>query len=218
MSLGGTGEPRHTFVKVCGLTRAEDVTWARACGADWLGFILQADSPRRIDPARTAGLTALADGAITVGVVVGVSPRAALELARTAGVDRLQVHGVDASTWPADFPLNCHFAIGVSESGALSQPLTSHDRIWHLDTAIAGREGGTGRVFPWEAAAPLARARRVVLAGGLAADNVAAALAAVRPFAVDASSRLETGTPGSKDPDAVRRFIAAVRESDERLA
>lgn len=210
--------PRRTCVKICGLTRAEDVRWARARGADWLGFILHADSPRRIEAAQAAALTALADGAVTVGVMVGVTPREALALAQVARVGRVQLHGVDAATWPADFPLECHFAVGVDASGAFSRALPAAAHLVHLDTATSTGEGGTGRVFPWAVAAPLARERRVVLAGGLGPDNVAAALAAVRPFAVDASSRLEAGpaSPGIKDPETVQRFIAAVRQEDDR--
>lgn len=215
-----SGAESRTRVKVCGLTRESDVAWACQCGADWLGFIVLGDSPRRIAPEHAAALVALAGERVTVGVMVSPTLSEALELVRLTRVSRIQLHGVEAASWPSDFPVECHFAVGVDEHGALTSPLPPSAHLVHLDTMSAGREGGTGRTFPWSAAEPVARRRRVVLAGGLGPDNVAQAIAAVRPFAVDASSRLEAnpGGPGIKDPERVRRFIDAVREQDERLA
>jgi phosphoribosylanthranilate isomerase len=82
-----------------------------------------------------------------------------------------------------------------------------------LDTAHPGRAGGSGTPFPWAAAAALAATRDVVLAGGLGPDNVAEAIERVRPYAVDACSRLER-SPGIKDHERLRRFVAAVRGAD----
>ena len=81
-----------------------------------------------------------------------------------------------------------------------------------LDTSDAQLAGGTGRTFPWETAARAARDRDLLLAGGLGPDNVAEAIAAVRPFGVDASSRLERA-PGIKDPEIVRRYVSEARRA-----
>lgn len=215
MSRSTPGGARATVIKVCGLTHATDVAHAVACGADWLGFIVHGESPRRIDAALAGELLRSVPGAEGVAVMVGPTPAQALELAHMAGVRRIQLHGVDAASWPEDFPLEVHVAVGVDPSGTLTASLPPARHLMHLDTSVSGREGGTGRTFPWEVAEPLARRRRVVLAGGLSPENVAQAMAAVRPFAVDASSRLEA-SPGVKDPDRVRRFVDAVREQDER--
>jgi phosphoribosylanthranilate isomerase len=206
---------RRTVVKVCGLTRTEDAAWALACGADWLGFVLHAASPRAIAPANARAILAALPGAVGVAVIVGATPAEALALARAAGAARVQLHRVDAATWPADFPLPCAFAVGVGEDGALRAEVPPVPHLVLLDTAHGVLAGGTGRSFPWTAARTLASNRDVMLAGGLDGDNVADALRAARPFGVDAASRLESA-PGIKDRERVRRFVAAVRECDEQ--
>jgi phosphoribosylanthranilate isomerase len=211
------GGARRTIVKVCGLTRAEDAEWAIACGADWLGFIVRGESPRAVSADQAGAIVAGLRAATAVAVMVGPTPEEALALARRVGAARVQLHRVDAARWPADFPLPCAFAVGVGEDGTLAGPLPPEPHLVLLDTAHASLAGGTGRSFPWTSARPLASNRAVMLAGGLDGDNVGEAIAAALPFGVDASSRLESA-PGIKDPDKVRRFVAAVRESDERHA
>ncbi len=197
-------------VKVCGLTRAEDVRVAVAAGADWLGFIVRGVSPRAVDPGRAAECLAEFPAATGVAVMVGVGPDEALGLAERAGVKRVQLHRVDPAAWPADFPLEAAFVVPVGADGRLAGAPPAAQHLLMLDTADAVRAGGSGRVFPWRAARTLCTARRVMLAGGLHADNVADALDAVRAFGVDASSRLESA-PGVKDAERVRRYVAAVR-------
>ncbi len=206
----------HTCVKVCGLTRLEDAAWAVECGADWLGFIVKANSPRSIAPAGAAAILAALPGATGVAVMVSPTPEEALELARACGAARLQLHRVDAAAWPADFPLPCTFGLGVGEDGSFHGAPPPPPHLILLDTAHATLAGGTGRTFPWNAAKQLASDRAVMLAGGLDGGNVADAIMAVRPYGVDAASRLEA-SPGIKDHEHVRRYVAAVRECDERL-
>jgi phosphoribosylanthranilate isomerase len=148
-------------------------------------------------------------------VLVMVAPRPddALAMARRIGAGRLQLHRVDPTTWPADFPLPATFALQVAEDGAITGRLPPHDHLVLLDTADRTRPGGTGRSFPWERAAALAAQRAIMLAGGLGPDNVADALERVRPYGVDAASRLESA-PGIKDHDLLRRFVSAVRAHD----
>jgi phosphoribosylanthranilate isomerase len=210
------GAKRRTLVKVCGLTRLEDAQWALECGADWLGFIVRAEGPRRIEPERAAAIIdALGEGGKdarwkAVAVMVGASPDEALALARRAHAHRVQLHRADSARWPADFPLPCAFAVGVTAEGILlaEEPPARH--LLMLDTAVGGHEGGTGRTWPWPVARSIAERRDVLLAGGLHGGNVAEAIQALRPFGVDAASRLES-RPGIKDPDKVRSFIEAVR-------
>jgi phosphoribosylanthranilate isomerase len=101
-------------------------------------------------------------------------------------------------------------AVPVGADGSLGETLPPERHTVLLDTSDARLAGGTGRTFPWEAARVVAATRPVLLAGGLDDGNVAEAVAAVRPLGVDASSRLES-SPGVKDPERVRRFVAAVR-------
>jgi phosphoribosylanthranilate isomerase len=149
--------------------------------------------------------------------MVAPSPEQALALATRAGARRVQLHRVDAARWPADFPLPVAFSQPVGADGTIAAALPDARHLILLDTADPARAGGTGRVFPWEAAAAIAARRAVLLAGGLDEHNVASAIERVRPFGVDASSRLESA-PGTKDPGKVRRFVAAVRACDARLS
>lgn len=208
-------ERRATRVKVCGLTNLEDARWAHRCGADWLGFVVQGDSPRRIEPQAAAEILAAIPGAVGVFVMVAPDRERAEAVCSEFRPARLQIHRADPARWQGDFAVPLHFALGVRPDGSLSAEPPPPPSLVHLDTALPGREGGTGRTFPWPIAAAIAASRPIVLAGGLDADNVAEALAIVRPFAVDASSRLETA-PGRKDPERVRRFVDAVRAFDDR--
>jgi len=205
----------RTVVKICGITRAEDARAAVDAGADWLGFVLMGSSPRRIEPARARAIAASVDGTITVAVMVAPTPDQALEAASLAGAQRVQLHRVDAYAWPRDFPLPVAFAVPVAEDGSLTESLPPESHLVLLDTSDPHRTGGTGRTFPWETARVVAATRPMLLAGGLDPDNVEKALDQVRPFGVDACSRLET-EPGIKDAEVVRRFVAAVRRFDER--
>jgi phosphoribosylanthranilate isomerase len=203
----------RTIVKVCGITRVEDARAALDAGADWIGVILAGDSPRRIDADRARTIAAAVDGATVVAVLVATGPERTLELARRAGATRVQLHRVDPFQWPATFPLPVAIAVPVAADGSLGEPLPPEHHTVLLDSADARLAGGTGRTFPWETARVVAATRPVLLAGGLDADNVGDAVTTVRPFGVDASSRLESA-PGVKDPELVRRFVAAVRACD----
>lgn len=206
---------RRTIVKVCGITRPEDARAAIEAGADWLGFILWDGSPRNVPPERMRAITEPLESAVAVAVMVSLEPNQALETARLAGADRVQLHRVDPAAWPADFPLPVTFAVPVASDGSLRAPLPALDHLVLLDTAHPTLAGGTGERFPWETARVVAATRPVLLSGGLDAGCVAAAIERVQPFGVDASSRLERA-PGIKDAEKVRRFVAAVRAWDER--
>lgn len=204
---------RRTIVKVCGLTRREDASWALACGADWLGFVVHGDSPRRIAPEDAGRIVAAVGGALPVAVMVDVTPAEALDLATRSNARRVQLHRVDPAAWPDDFPLPCTFALGVTPEGRIvgDEPASKH--LLLLDTSHGQQAGGTGRTWPWAVASSIAGRRDVMLAGGLNGDNVAEAIRTLRPFGVDASSSLES-SPGQKDPERVRRFIEAARASE----
>ena len=200
----------HTIVKVCGITRLADARDAHDAGADWLGMVVLGDSPRLVTADAAREITAALDGIVTVAVMVAPEPDEALELARRAGVGRVQLHRVDPLRWPRDFPLPVSFAVSVDADGSLTTALPPAGDLVLLDTAHPTRAGGSGTPFPWTTARIVAGARDVMLAGGLGPDNVAAAIETVHPFGVDASSRLETA-PGIKDAELVRAYVAAAR-------
>jgi phosphoribosylanthranilate isomerase len=206
---------RRTIVKVCGITRPEDARAAVAAGADWLGFILWDGSPRNVTPERVRAMSEPLESAVAVAVMVSPDPDQALRAAALAGADRVQLHRVDPTQWPADFPLPVTFVISVSQDGSLGAPLPALDHLVLLDTAHPRLPGGTGERFPWETARVVAGTRPVLLSGGLDADCVAEAIERVQPYGVDACSRLERA-PGIKDGEKVRRFVAAVRAWDEQ--
>jgi phosphoribosylanthranilate isomerase len=208
---------RRTIVKICGITRLEDATLALDLGADWVGLVLWPGSPRALDPADAGRIAAALRPGVAVAVVVTADPEEALELARRAGAARLQVHRADPARWPNEAELPLCFSVPVGADGQIAAPVPDPRHLLMLDTADERMPGGTGRTFPWNAAAALAAARPVMLSGGLDADNVEQALERVRPWGVDASSRLESA-PGIKDPLALRRFIEAVRAWDARRA
>src|SRR5437879_2150342 len=107
---GGPNGPR-TIVKVCGITRMEDARVACDAGADWLGFVVEAESPRRIEATRAAEIAAALPRVVAVVVLVGLTPDRALDVANRALAQRVQIHRVDPLSWPTDFPLPVTFAI-----------------------------------------------------------------------------------------------------------
>jgi phosphoribosylanthranilate isomerase len=204
---------RPTLIKVCGLTNLPDARMAYEAGADWLGVILKHDGPRRTSVEVAREIAMALDGATVVAVMVAPTPDEAFDLASRAGAHRVQLHRVDPLAWPAEFPLPVAFSVPVAEDGSLTLALPDPQHLVLLDTAQPSMAGGTGRTFPWRTAAVVAATRDVLLAGGLAADNVATALDVARPMGVDASSRLESAI-GIKDEARVRAFITAVRAWD----
>jgi len=203
---------RRPLVKVCGITRTEDATWALDCGADWLGFILAGKSPRRIAPEQAAEIVDGARVTNAVAVLVDVTPDAALDIASRAKATRLQLHRVSPRAWPADFPLPCTFAMGVTPEGEIRGEEPGPHHLLLLDTSLRDLAGGTGHQWPWTVARTLVSRRDVMLAGGLSGDNVAEAIRELQPFGVDASSQLESA-PGIKDPERVRRYVLAARQT-----
>jgi phosphoribosylanthranilate isomerase len=207
---------RRTIVKVCGLTNLEDARAAIEAGADWIGFILRGESPRLMDAGRVAEIATALAGATVVAVMADVRPHEALEIATRAGARRIQVHRADPGEWTLDFPLPIAFSVPVASDGRLMARLPAPQHLVQLDRAHATKTGGTGETIPWDSAAVLAARRPVLLAGGLDGENVGEALERVRPYGVDAASRLER-EPGIKDHERMRRFVLAVRTHDARL-
>ncbi|MEP6802728.1 MAG: phosphoribosylanthranilate isomerase [Acidobacteriota bacterium] len=208
-----------TDVKVCGLTRAEDVALACELGARYLGFNFSAASPRRISPAVAGRLVAVAPPhVLRVGVFVHESAEEMREAAEAAALDFVQLHrplrreDLDAAPRPV-------FAVTRIGNGGPPGPdaTLARCRAILFDTAVAGLAGGTGETFDWSLIAGTRWPVPVFLAGGLAPENVGEAIARVRPSAVDVASGVESA-PGVKDREKMARFFRAVEEADARLA
>jgi phosphoribosylanthranilate isomerase len=199
-------------VKICGLTRLDDALAGVEAGTDALGFMLYSRSPRAVTPEQVRAITrALPPFVARVGVFVDASAEEIRAAIRVAGLDTLQLHGAETPEFCAQFDLPVIKAFRVADESVLAE-LPKYAVAAHLlDAWSPAAHGGTGTTFNWAIArAAVAAGHRVVLAGGLTPDNVARALAEVRPFGVDVSSGVESA-PGRKDPAKLRAFCAAVR-------
>jgi phosphoribosylanthranilate isomerase len=221
------------WVKICGITNSEDARNAVEAGADALGFVFYEKSPRHVSPQTARDIARhIPDTIEKVGVFVGNPGRLAFQIADEVGLTAIQTH-VDA------FSENAHAGylppsdrvkqyIALSARGFfdrtenLEEFLMSNanrvDAIF-LDSGTSQNPGGTGNVFDWEKAVPLGKTiqkagLKLVVAGGLNAENVAEPMRTLKPWGVDVSSGVEA-RPGKKDPEKVRAFIAAVRDANK---
>lgn len=214
-------------VKICGITTLSDAEIAVDAGADLIGFIFYAKSPRYVEPETARQIVAALRRSAppefslrTVGVFVNTPPDQVKAILDHAELDYAQLHGDEP---PADLAALAGRGFKALRPSVLSYALdqaapfvpypdeTAPQLL--IDAHTRQAYGGTGQRADWIAAAQLARCYpRLLLAGGLEPDNVAAALAAVHPWGVDVSSGVEA-SPGRKDQAKVRAFVAAARDA-----
>jgi len=214
-----TTVPARTRVKICGLTRAQDVTAAVAAGADAVGIVFYPASPRAVTLEQAARLRRLVPPFVSV-VALFVNPKPDEVRAVIAAVtpDLLQFHGDESPADCAAFGLRYLKAFRVGASGlqsaaAIAAACTAYADAcgWLFDAHHAGY-GGSGLRFDLDLLGDVLRlphARPIILAGGLTADNVSAAIARVKPYAVDVSSGVED-TPGIKSAHKIAQFVRAL--------
>jgi phosphoribosylanthranilate isomerase len=201
-------------IKICGMTNSEDALCAAELGADAIGFVF-APSPRQISPEKARDIiVALPPLVQTVGVFVDEDPEKVGSIAAFCHLDLLQFHGKESAAYCRRFGRRVIKAVRVRNKSGLedcSQYSGVVDALL-LDTHVAasGQFGGTGLSFEWNVALEAKKYGRIILAGGLNPDNVAAAISAAKPYAVDASSGLEQ-KPGVKDHEKMARFVQTVR-------
>jgi phosphoribosylanthranilate isomerase len=204
-------------VKVCGNTAIDAALVAVDAGADALGFIMVPDTPRGLTPSRAREIVSRMPRDVDlVGVFADRPPAEVDEVAAEVGFTVVQLDGDESWEDYADFDLPVIKGIrlgGPADAGPAGWP---PDSILHVDSLQRGKLGGTGKTFPWEWAADLGEHYRLMVSGGLAADNVRNAVRELRPWGVDASSRLESA-PGVKDPGKVRAFVVAARQAAAEL-
>jgi phosphoribosylanthranilate isomerase len=202
-----------TKVKVCGIRRLEDALLASELGASALGFIFWPSSPRFIDPFRARPIVkALPPFVATVGVFVNQPREIVDEVVHLLSLAAVQLHGDEAPESYARVPYRVIKSVAVtSDARATSRAVAAvpAPATVLLDAHDPIRRGGTGRTIDWSQAATLARSRPVVLSGGLNAENVAEAIEAVDPYAIDVSSGVES-SPGVKDAAKLRALFAAM--------
>ncbi len=204
-------------IKICGITNKEDALAAAHLGADALGFIF-APSPRKISAERAREIIkALPPFIKTVGVFVDEDPERVSSIVAMCGLDVLQLHGSESIDYCSSFDRRVIKAVRLrsrDDLENLSKYVNVVDALL-LDTYVPNKLGGTGITFDWKLAVEARRYGRIILAGGLNPENVAAAISMVKPYAVDASSGLEQ-SPGVKDHEKMAQFIARVRRPARR--
>ena len=182
-------------------------------GADALGFVFFNESPRYIDPARAGEIIAALPPFIsTVGVFADAEENFVKHAVNESGVGILQFHGSEGPDYCSSFGMPYLKAYKIRGMESLDALKDYPDAAaFLLDTYSEKEMGGTGVAFNWDIAVAAKPFGRIILAGGLDPENVAEAVRKVAPYAVDVSSGVEAAK-GKKDPDAVRKFIAAARQ------
>jgi phosphoribosylanthranilate isomerase len=211
-----------TRVKICGITNAEDARAACEAGVDAIGLNFYPRSPRALSVEKAVGLRALIPPGVQVfGVFVNADAGDVMEIFRVVRLDALQLHGDESPTTVAQLariaPVFKALRVGPDFSAGTLESCPGVSGFL-FDTADVGpgQYGGTGRLADWRVARQAARSYRVILAGGLNAENVAAAILQVRPYGVDVASGVEA-SPGAKDHAQLREFVREARRADQEL-
>jgi len=217
-----------TWVKICGITNLEDALQSVEAGADALGFVFYAKSPRKAGVETTREIIRELPGDIEkVGVFVDHEPEQVREIVLQTGLTTVQLHGKRLLDRVWSEKLSVEQSLGVrkmipvipgdslKDRGVLISE-GAHDKVFALlfDSQSNGNMGGTGTTFDWRGTRAMVQVISlkipVIVAGGLNALNVAEAIRLLQPFGVDVSSGVEA-RPGKKDPAKVHAFIQAVR-------
>jgi phosphoribosylanthranilate isomerase len=206
---------RRTRIKICGITQVDSALAAADAGADAIGLVFYANSSRAVSAAQAAAIcAALPPFVSTIGLFVDASADEINAVLDAVPLSALQFHGAEAPDFCARFARPYLKALRMRadlDLFAAAEQFAGASALL-LDTYRAGVAGGTGEVFDWQRV-PRELAPRIVLAGGLNPDNVAQAVAQVRPYAVDVSGGVESA-PGVKDITRIHSFVAAVRRAD----
>lgn len=204
--------------KICGITRIEDALAAVAAGADAIGLVFYAKSPRAVNVQQARAIIAALPPFVTsVGLFVNASRCELGEILDAVPLDLLQFHGDESAADCEGYHRPYIKALRVKAGDDIAAACLAYPGASGilLDTYVEGVPGGTGEAFDWSLV-PQGLSKPIILAGGLTPDNVAAAIARVRPYAVDVSGGVEQGK-GIKDPAKIQAFMQAVRRSNESM-
>lgn len=207
-----------TKVKICGITNDEDATWAVNLGAHYLGLNFHKDSPRKVSPDLAARIVKKVPSFVpTVGVFVEQSAPEIVKIAKKVGLAGIQLHGeqtpADCESLASELEVFLIKSVRVAVESDLDVLSGFKDVVQYflLDARVDGQMGGTGQTFPWELTARAkVFGKPVFLAGGLTPENVAEAIEAAQPFAVDVASGVEK-SPKRKDYEKMKTFIEEVK-------
>ena len=205
-----------TRVKICGVTNVADALAAAEAGADMIGLMFYEHSPRCITLQTAVEISrALPPFVLRVGVFVNPAEELVLRALGDCNLSLLQFHGDEPSEFCMQFGLMSMKALRVRDAESLKALENFHTDAFLLYAYSKRGLGGTGEKFNWDLAVEAQKfGKPIFLAGGLTPENVADAVAKVRPFAVDVSGGVESA-PGKKDHAKVKAFIQAVRNADK---
>lgn len=203
----------RTRVKVCGITRPEDGLAAALAGADAIGLVFFAASPRAISVARAQQIVAVLPPFVTrVGLFVNADAVTVDQVLGSVPLDVLQFHGDESPEYCRAFTRPWLKALRMKPDLDLEKSIADYSGAHGilLDAWHEEKYGGTGAAFDWSRLSLRADGPRIILAGGLHPGNVAGAIRQVKPWAVDVSSGVESA-PGSKSSELVQQFISEVQ-------
>jgi len=201
-------------IKICGLTRREDILALNGLGIDYAGFIFVSGTPRYLDLERAAKLTRLVPpGVKRVGVFFDERPAAVGKIASACRLDLLQFHGSESPHYCGQFGLPYFKTVRVLDRIEIDRLAAYRPEAFLLDTYSPRKAGGTGEAFDWSLAREAAEGGlKFILAGGLNPGNIARAIGEAGPWGVDVSSGVES-SPGIKDYNKIKAFIREARET-----
>lgn len=203
------------FVKICGITRAEDAGLAVELGASAIGLIFWPGSQRYIEPAAAKKIVrSLASDVAAVGVFVDQPVDEISRIADEVGLAAVQLHGDESPDYCGQIRQRLIKAIRLNGPYPINE--YGRDILILLDANDRDRRGGTGRTIDWVVASGVAEMRPTILSGGLNPENVAQAVATVRPYGIDVSSGVESA-PGIKDAARLKQFFAGFPSARARL-
>jgi phosphoribosylanthranilate isomerase len=213
------------------MTNLEDALVAVEAGADAVGFVFYAKSPRCVSVETAREIVAKLPGKVEkVGVFVNEVENTFCDVVESAGLTAVQLHGDNEDPRVADLIVDRHPKIRVLAAISMRRPNPQGwAMMWHpesvyaflVDSGTPSKHGGTGESFDWKGAIPvldgIKKIRKVIAAGGLTSTNVREALGILQPWGVDVASGVEA-SPGKKDPEKVRAFVKAVRDFDRKAS
>jgi phosphoribosylanthranilate isomerase len=203
------------FVKICGITSEADALLAVSLGASAVGFLF-APSPRQVSVQMAGDIAKrLPEHILTVGVFRDEAPQRVVETVHTAGLNAAQLHGHETAEQTVWVRKRVPTVIKAFQAG--ERAIARFDEFGADWLMVDGENPGSGAVFDWRLAEGVADHHRLILCGGLRPDNVAQAVASLRPAGVDVSTGVESA-PGRKDPLLVRDFIVNARKAAADLA
>ena len=202
-----------TWIKICGVTNADDAEHVVRSGANAIGLNFVHGSKRRVTYEQARPIVEAVRGQIElVAVVANPTDGEVKELREQLGIEWLQLHGEEQAARVSRLLPHAFKAAAIEDAADARRAASFPGERLLVDTTVSGALGGTGKVFDWQLVTDLTSTRQLILAGGLTPKNVAAAVRVLAPWGVDTASGVEF-VPGVKDPELVTAFVLAVRSA-----